>query len=188
MVNINLLLEQYKIKANPNMLLEMWNEPHRSYHSLNHLYDLFSLIEADYHSNKFDRKTYENLLLTAIFHDIIYDPNKDDNEEKSADFFMSLCIEKNSKDVLSIKQAILDTKTHDSENPLSKLFNKYDMNIVERDIDSLIDWERGIREEYSIYSDEDYKMGRTNFLKGLLNKYPLNSNNLQKLIEIVNNS
>lgn len=188
MVNINTLLEQYKIKANPNMLLEMWNESHRSYHSLKHLYDLFSLIEADYYSNKFDKKTYENLLLTAIFHDIIYVPTANDNEEKSADFFHSLCVEKNSTDILNIKQAILDTKTHEGNNPLSVIFNKYDMNIVERDIDSLLEWERGIREEYSSYSDEDYKFGRTKFLEGLLNKYPLNSDNLQKLINLVNNS
>ena len=84
-----------------------------------------------------------------------------------------------------VYQAILDTKTHTSSSPLSEKFNKYDMNIVERDYDSLLKWEEGIRKEYSMYSDDEYKDGRVKFLESLLDKYVHNSANLDKLIRFI---
>ena len=38
-----------------------------------------------------------------------------------------------------------------SQTDLSESFNNYDMNIVERDFDQLLDWEKGISEEFSVY-------------------------------------
>ena len=181
------LLNQYKIKADLNMLLNMWNESHRVYHSLKHLTDISDMISEDYASGKIDEKTNNKLLLTSLFHDIIYDPTKNDNESKSADFFMSLCTEKDNIDILEIKQSILDTATHKGTTILSEKFNKYDMNIVERDYDSLLEWEHGIHEEYKVFGDK-YKAGRIVFLESLYNKYPLNMGNLSKLVEYVKNN
>lgn len=184
-MKLNTLLEKYKIKANLNMLLDMWNESHRSYHNLNHLNDLNDMITKDYINGKIaDTTLLEKLILTSLFHDIIYNPKVNDNEEKSAEFFHSLCLEKNNPIILEIKQAILDTKTHQGTSLLSETFNKYDMNIVERDFDSLLEWEKGIFEEYKFAGDM-YKEGRIKFLESLLDKYPLNSANLSKLIEHV---
>lgn len=183
-MNLNTLLEKYKIKANLNMLLEMWNEPHRSYHNLNHLVDLTNMINSDYANSKINQVTAEKLLLTSLFHDIIYDPTRTDNEVKSAEFFLNLCTEKKDIHILDIKQAILDTATHTGDNYLSERFNKYDMNIVERDFDSLLEWEKGIHEEYNFAGDL-YKEGRIKFLESIVDKYPLNSANLSKLVEYV---
>jgi predicted metal-dependent HD superfamily phosphohydrolase len=183
-MKFNILLEKYNIKANINMLLEMWNEPHRSYHNLNHLVDLNNMITNDYVAGKLNEKTTEKLLLTALFHDIIYNPQRTDNEIKSAEFFESICNEKNDIHLQDIKQAIIDTQLHEGTNYLSILFNKYDMNVVERDYDSLLEWEKCIHEEYS-FAGEAYKTGRLKFLESLVDKYPLNSANLTKLKEYV---
>ncbi len=184
-MNLQTLLNKYKIKADINMLLEMWNESHRKYHNLNHFIDINNMIEKDYKNNKFDEKTMEKLVLANLFHEIIYNPAKDDNESKSAEFLISLCLEKNNTDILDIENIILDTKTHIANTPLSETFNKYDMNIVERDFSNLLEWEEGIKEEYKIYDKETYKNGRIRFLESLLDKYPSNSINLEKLIEHV---
>jgi predicted metal-dependent HD superfamily phosphohydrolase len=178
------LLEKYNIKANINMLLEMWNEPHRGYHNLDHLVDLNNMITNDFVSGKLNEKTTEKLLLTALFHDIIYNPQNTDNELQSAKFFESLCNDKNNIHIKDIKQAIIDTQFHIGENYLSQLFNKYDMNIVEKNYESLLEWEKGIHKEYS-FTGEAYKEGRLNFLESLVEKYPLNSGNLTKLVEYV---
>ena len=183
-MNLNTLLEKYKIKANLNMLLEMWNEPHRSYHNLDHLVDIKEMILNDFIAGKIDEKTTEKLLLVDLFHDIIYDPTRTDNEIKSADFFHSLCLEKNNSDILDIKKSILDTATHVGETILSEKFNKYDMNIVERDFDSLLKWENGIFDEYK-FAGEMYKPNRIKFLSNMVDQYPLNSGNLSRLIEHV---
>jgi hypothetical protein len=142
------------------------------------------MITNDYIAGKLNEKTTEKLLLASLFHDIVYDPTRTDNETKSAEFFHSLCLEKKDIHILDIKQAILDTALHNGENYLSEKFNKYDMNIVERDFDSLLEWESGIHYEYKFAGDL-YKEGRTKFLESLVDKYPLNSANLVKLVEYV---
>jgi pantetheine-phosphate adenylyltransferase len=178
------LLDKWNIKLNYNILLSMWNESHRAYHNQNHLLDLINQINEN--KSKFEsHKDYEKMVLCALFHDCVYDPMRNDNEEKSAEFFVNCCQEK-SQDVLDIKQMILDTKTHESTTPLSEEFNQLDMNIVERDFDQLLEWENGIAFEYKAYG-EMYKMGRLQFLESLLDKYPHNTENLLKLISVVKN-
>ena len=184
-MNLQELLEKYSIKCDVNTLLSMWNESHRSYHSLNHLNDLINRINED--KSKYSEKEYDKLMLTALFHDIIYDPSSDINEEKSAEFFIDCCIDKTNLDVLEVKQMILDTKSHTSSNMLSEAFNSYDMNIVERNFEELLEWENGISQEFSIYPEETYKEGRLMFLESLLDRYTHNTENLLKLIDYVKN-
>ena len=182
-MDLQQLLEKWNIKCDINTVLAMWNESHRSYHNLNHLNDLISQINEN--KSKFSEKEYEKLMLAAIFHDVVYDPASQTNEEDSAKFLMEYAIDKTNKDILDVEKIILDTKTHKSTTNLSESFNNYDMNIVERDYDQLVDWENGIEFEYSFYSKEQYKEGRLKFLESLLDKYPNNTGNLLQLIEYV---
>jgi len=182
-MDLQQLLDKWNIKCDINTILLMWNESHRSYHNLNHLNDLISQINEN--KSKFSEKEYEKLMLSAIFHDIVYDPSSSTNEEDSANFLMECVVDKSNEDILEVRQMILDTKTHNSTTNLSESFNNYDMNIVERDFDQLLDWEKGISEEFSVYPKEKYKEGRLNFLESLLDKYPNNTENLLQLIEYV---
>jgi predicted metal-dependent HD superfamily phosphohydrolase len=100
--------------------------------------------------------------------------------EKLFKFFVQ-----SNSDVLEVKQMILDTKTHEATTNLSESFNHYDMSIVERDFDQLLEWENGISEEFSVYPKEKYKEGRLKFLESLLDKYPHNTENLLKLVDWV---
>jgi len=179
------ILNKWKIKCDIYTLFSMWNETQRHYHTLSHLNDLIRQIKE--HISEFTQEEYEKLIITALFHDCIYDPSKNDNEEKSADFFMNCCVDKN-KDIQEINQMILDTKTHKSNTKLSEIFNKFDMNIVERKFSELLEWEKGIAKEYSFYSKEEYKEGRIKFLESLLDKYVNNTKNLLKLIDYVRNN
>jgi predicted metal-dependent HD superfamily phosphohydrolase len=145
---------------------------------------LFRSEQINESKSKYSQKEYEKLLITALFHDCVYDPMKQDNEEKSAEFFEQCCQDKNNTDMLDISKMILDTKTHVSTTNLSESFNHYDMNIVERDFDQLLEWENGIHEEYKAYGDL-YKDGRLKFLESLLDKYPNNTENLLKLVDWV---
>lgn len=181
-MNLQELLNKWNIKCDVNILLSMWNESHRHYHNLNHLNDLIQQVNEN--KSKFSEKEYEKLLISSLFHDCIYDPTKGDNEEKSADFFESCCLDKNRPDIKEIKQMILDTKTHQSTTPLSESFNNYDMSIVERDFEQLLEWEKGIAEEYKFAGDK-YKEGRLRFLESILDKYPHNTENLIKLVDWV---
>lgn len=177
------LLKKYKINLSVDTLLEMWNEPHRSYHSESHLVDIIDMIFED--KEQYTEREFELLLLTALFHDCIYNPEKNDNEEKSAQFLVNNTINI-TDDIWEVYKMILDTKDHQSNDELSNIFINYDMDITSRNIDLLIEWEKGIREEYSMYSDEMYKMGRLTFLNSLISNNT-NDSNLMKLIKYVEN-
>lgn len=181
-MDLQQLLERWNIKCDINTVLSMWNESHRSYHNLGHLNDIIDQIGE---KEGLSEKEYEKLMLAALFHDCVYDPMKQDNEEKSADFFIECCQDKSNPDILEIRQIILDTKTHKPSSALSEAFSALDMSIVESDFDRLVEWENGISEEYSAYPAEQYKEGRLKFLEYLLDRYPMNSENLLKLIEYV---
>jgi len=185
-MNLQELLNKWNIKCDVNTVLAMWNESHRSYHTLTHLNDLIDQINENIHS--FSEKEYEKLLITALFHDCVYDPMKQDNEEKSAEFFLECCQNKSNQDIKDINQMILDTKTHEASSRLSNNFIQFDMNVITNgNYDQLLDWEKGIHEEYKVYGNDAYKEGRVKFLESLLDKHPYiyNSDNLSDLIEYV---
>lgn len=177
------LLNKWNIKCDIKTILSMWNESHRHYHTLDHLNDLINQINED--KSKFDEVLYEKLLLTAIFHDCVYDPMSFSNEEKSADFLLECAIDKNDKDILEIYESIIDTKEHQSNTELSEIFNQFDMNIVERNFENLLEWESGIYEEFKGIGNDEYKTNRLSFLENILDKYPNNTENLLNLINWV---
>lgn len=185
-MNLQELLNKWNIRCDINTLLSMWNESHRHYHNLNHLNDLIEQINEN--KSKFTEKEYEKLMLTALFHDCVYEPKSSTNEEDSAKFLMECVIDKSDSDILDVKQMILDTKYHNSITNLSESFNKFDMSIVERDFDHLLEWENGISEEFSVFPKDQYKKGRIKFLESLLDKYPHNTENLLKLVDWVKNN
>lgn len=186
-MNFQEILNKWNIKCDINTLLSMWNESHRHYHNLNHLNDLISQINENTHT--FTDKEYDMLILTSLFHDCVYDPMRDDNEEKSAEFFENCCVDKSNPDILKIKQMIIDTKSHrPSSSRLSNIFISFDMNIVERKYEDLLEWENLISQEYSVYDKKDYKEGRIKFLESLLDKHIDNTDNLIKLIYWVKNN
>jgi len=183
-MDLQQLLNKWNIKCDINTLLAMWNESHRHYHNLNHLNDLIDQINEN--KSKYSEKEYEKLILTALFHDSIYNPMSNDNEEKSAQFFESCAQDKSNPHIQEVKQMILDTKTHQSTTPLSENFNQLDMSIVESDFEKLLEWENGIKLEFEpFYGNEKYKIGRLKFLESLLDKYPNNTDNLLELIDYV---
>lgn len=176
------ILDKWNIKLNYNMLLSMWNEPQRHYHNQTHLVNLISNINES--KTQFSQKEYEKLMLTALFHDIIYDPMRNDNEERSAEFFEKAC-QDNNQDIKDIKEAILDTKGHTGINKIAVTFNKFDMAIVESNYDDLLQWEDGIYNEYKFCGNKTYKKGRLDFINSILDKYPNNSENLLKLSDYI---
>ena len=151
-------------------LINSYCDRTRSYHNLNHIYDILNSLERV----KNIAKNINILQFSAWFHDYIYDPQSLENEAKSA-----VCAVKAMKQlnierqvIKVVEQIILSTKNH---QPLIKnidnlLFLDVDLAILGTTPDKYQKYTLAIRKEYSYLSDRDYEMGRKKVLTQFLNR------------------
>lgn len=158
-------------------VINLYNEPHRFYHTLNHIEDVLKQL------NDSDLLKHDELFLATIFHDIIYNAQSSTNEEDSANYFLQAA----KSSVLTndqkkhIEQLILDTKNHISTVKFSEEFIKADLAILNGSFDKLIKYEKQIFKEFQFVDYTEYKIKRIEILKHF------NTNgNLNHLIDYVN--
>lgn len=158
-------------------IVNRYSEPQRFYHTLDHIIDVLNELRNS------DLIKHDELFLAAIFHDIVYNPQSNTNEEDSATFFLN---EAKSSQLTTeqkehIKQLILDTKNHKPTVKFSEEFIKADLAILNSSFDKLIKYEKQIFKEFQFVDYKDYKIKRIEVLKHF------NANgNLNHLIDYVN--
>lgn len=159
---------------NNRLIQELWKEvekhysgPKRHYHTLQHLDNLFiQLIEV-----KEQIENWEILLFTLYYHDIVYNPLKSDNEEKSAEFAEKRMtqISVPNNEIERCKQQILATKSHfKSADNDTNYFTDADLSVLGQDWNSYSSYSKNVRKEYAIYPDLVYNPGRKKVLKHFL--------------------
>jgi pantetheine-phosphate adenylyltransferase len=170
----------FSVYSLPEILIERWSQPHRFYHTVKHLDSLLRMIA--------DRKlpAREDILLKyiALFHDVVYDPRKKDNEEQSVNIAKKLVPACLSKEVCN---AIIDTKTHRGRSELSKIFCEMDLDILfNGSFADLLMMETLIAKEYQFASVGDYKKRRIEFLTGFCKQWAKRKpSNVAQLAEYV---
>lgn len=161
--------------SNNTLLTEtLWNElesnysnTSRTYHTLTHLENLFEqLNEVKSHINNWD-----TILFTMFYHDVIYSPSRNDNEEQSAEVarkqLQSLSVPQEM--ISKCIQQIITTKSHSiSTDNDTNIFTDADLSILGQDWEVYSEYSKQIRKEYSIYSDSEYNLGRKNVIKHFL--------------------
>jgi predicted metal-dependent HD superfamily phosphohydrolase len=177
-MNFQPLLDKWGIQWDAKELLDMWNEPHRAYHTDSHLNDLVRQIAECDEVNDHER---EMLYIAALFHDVVYEPWRSDNEIRSVHILLERAPD--TEDIRHIAQIISDTRTHRPTSVLSAIFCQMDMSVVLEPWEELIAWEVGIAFEYSFLSKDEYRKKRLEFLREMLRVYPQNAKNLQMLID-----
>ena len=145
-----------------DIVLNRYEEPHRFYHTTNHLLEVITQLEK---SSDFD----DELFLAAVYHDAIYLTQANDNEEQSANLFLKDAqltkLTKTQQE--SVYQLILDTKTHLASNNKSKLLINADLAILEQPFGKLIEYEHQIFKEYQFLDYTIYQPKRIEVLKKL---------------------
>lgn len=145
---INNCLNKYNI---PLDILDNYYESYRYYHNIEHIYSMVKdMLDNNWLSDK--------LLLAIIFHDIIYDPKRMDNEERSAELF-SLYLND-----IEIVDAILETKTHIFTSKLSEQLCILDLKNLNSDFKTFMEFENKIFKEYQFVDYSIYLERRIEIL------------------------
>lgn len=152
-----------------NQLLQLYSEPHRHYHSCQHIAECFK---------EFDRARVlarEPLAveLAIWFHDAIYNPRAADNEERSAGLAAQFLTEtgdvKNLK--FSVVQLVLATKVHDGFlHADAPLMVDVDLSILGQAPERFWKYEQQIRQEYEWVPEETFAAKRAEILERFLSR------------------
>lgn len=175
MIDKNYISTRLKQLGFSDSVLKRYEEHHRYYHTTTHLLDVvLQLSKLDH----FD----DELFLAAVYHDAVYDPQANDNEERSVALFLaeakSASLNKLQMD--SINRLIIDTKTHKPSSEKSQLLIKADLSILEQPLSKLIEYEHQIFKEFQFV---DYKVYQPKRIE-ILNQLNVNGK-LNALIEYV---
>jgi predicted metal-dependent HD superfamily phosphohydrolase len=166
------LLENYtseKRKAD-----DLWNEietnycqKKRHYHSLTHLENLLvELLEI-----KTSIKDWDTVLFSLYYHDVIYNPLKTTNEEKSAELAANRLqsILAPAPVIKGCVYQILATKKHASSDDMdTNYFTDADLSILGQQWGVYAEYYKNVRKEYSLYPDLIYTPGRKKVLQHFL--------------------
>jgi predicted metal-dependent HD superfamily phosphohydrolase len=150
-----------------------YSESCRFYHSLVHIYDLYSKFEC--FKTQFPAESHVIVLLTIFYHDIVYDATSKMNEDYSAALFRERFQSVLSENVVSVVTTyILATKNHTeaaatSQDLVLKLFLDLDLSILGSSRERYARYAHEIRLEYKHYENNDYRRGRSLVLKHFLN-------------------
>lgn len=144
-----------------------YTEKKRYYHTLTHIEQLLQqLMEC-----KELIVDWDTVLFSLFYHDIIYNPLRQDNEEKSAD----LAVMRLSKLSYPLHKSatcyaqILGTKGHQlSTDNDTNLFTDADLSILGSSQEIYMQYTTNIRKEYAVYPDFLYKKGRAKVLQHFL--------------------
>lgn len=144
---------------------DRYSAPSRYYHNLEHLKNMF--VELDKVASKV--LDLDTLFFAVFYHDIIYQPTKNNNEHKSALLFGKRISETTFNNLSACKAQIEATKEHkpSTENDTNILLD-LDLSILGKSPQEYKTYRENIRKEYQIYPDFIYNKGRKEVLKKFL--------------------
>jgi predicted metal-dependent HD superfamily phosphohydrolase len=146
-----------------------YSEPHRRYHTVQHIE--FCLRELDQNCAHAIRANEVRWAL--LFHDAIYDPRRNDNEARSADWACRVMQEmERPKDGIARVRAMILATAHAAKatTPDEALLLDIDLSILGADAATFDEYDRAIRIEYEWVPAEAYRHARAAVLQGFLSR------------------
>jgi predicted metal-dependent HD superfamily phosphohydrolase len=149
-------------------LLARWNEPHRHYHTAEHLANVLAVLEE--HADR--ASDPDAVILAAWYHDAIYDPQRVDNEEASALLAEATLptLDVLDAQVAEVARLVRLTATHDPipGDRNGGLLTDADLAILAADSATYLAYTQAVRAEYSYVPDAAFAAGRAEVLHHLL--------------------
>lgn len=155
-------------------LVACYSEPHRKYHTMQHLNECFEHLER---VRSFAEKAGE-IELALWFHDAIYDTRRADNEERSAEWARESVISAglSSDQASRIYQLVIATK-HDAVPAAgdAAILVDIDLAILGSDEARYDEYEVQVREEYSWIPEPLFRQERRRILEEFANRQSIYS-------------
>jgi predicted metal-dependent HD superfamily phosphohydrolase len=150
-------------------LVARYSEPHRKYHTLQHLEECISSLEASSHLAA--RPTEVEAALW--FHDAIYDLGRTDNEEQSGKWARAALLSAGVPGDAAARVETLVLATKHSSLPASQdeqLLVDIDLSILGADEQRFAEYEIQIRDEYSFVAGPIFRQKRRAILQSFLDR------------------
>jgi predicted metal-dependent HD superfamily phosphohydrolase len=150
-------------------LVQCWSQGHRHYHTLQHLQECFELLTGI----EIDGKDAALVAIALWFHDAFYDPRRDDNELRSAEWAASEALAAGvPNDVAErLHDMIMATITHSpQDDELMQLMVDIDLSILGAADARFDESDEQVRREFAHVAEADWRVGRRRVLEGFLNR------------------
>lgn len=160
-----------------------WCERQRHWHGPGHLLAMLRDLGAIPPGDERDV-----LLLTAAYHDAIYDPRAADNEEASAALLLSHAADPRSPLIARAAELIAASKwSGPVESPLARRFFELDAFQLSNDcpIGERLAYERAIFREYQWVDWLTYRDKRREFLRGWAQRYPQHQRGVGECLDLL---
>jgi predicted metal-dependent HD superfamily phosphohydrolase len=151
-------------------LVQAYAEPHRHYHTLDHIAHLLALLDR-HDSDPGDR---DALALAILFHDAVYDPRRHDNEPASAHMaserltglgFAQGLVAKVERYILATRH---DRPTGAADEADLALLLDLDLAVLAAAPADYRAYAQAVRREYAFVPEQVYRPGRRRVLEGFL--------------------
>jgi predicted metal-dependent HD superfamily phosphohydrolase len=153
-----------------NQLVQAHSERHRHYHTLQHLRECLLHFDA---ASGLARRPAE-VELAIWFHDAVYDPQRSDNEERSADWARASVIAAGCDAALAerVHALVMVTKTHEApaEDGDAALLLDVDLAILGASPARFDEYERQVRAEYAHVPEAQFRERRAQVLRGFVER------------------
>lgn len=151
-------------------LLERWSEPHRRYHTVEHLDAVLDRLDQL-------RGATAAVTLAAWYHDAVYDPERDDNEAASAALALATlpAVGVDQATVSEVARLVMLTATHRPEpaDPAGALLCDADVAVLGGTGEEYAAYRLAVRAEYRGLDEGSWRRGRASVLRSLLGRDPI---------------
>jgi len=150
-----------------------YGEPHRAYHNWSHIEAMLTGLDEARALPEFDGVPFDEVALAIFFHDTVYDPRAQDNEERSAALFRDLCSAdaSNRNHIEPVAEMIIATAVHAAtSDPATRLLLDLDLRVLGGAAEQYAAYARAVRAEYSFVPEQAWRDGRSAVLKRFLER------------------
>lgn len=156
-----------------DQLVARYCEPHRYYHTLEHIGEMLRIVNKLHHSPA----TFLELYLSVWFHDVVYEPGENTNELRSAELAVEWLQKAGMSQELTNRVSELVRATAHFESQAHIANDETRTHLLDADLAILGSSEarysryaQDIRREYSNVSDIDYRKNRIIVLQHFLDR------------------